>query len=286
MVNYRDILPAGATPHQQPPIRTSTDAAYPIFNEGPILIFGDTHGTADGHQAFIAMMDTMQRAHVTTLAIELPTDFNTWIERLQGNIRTNHLTEAQVQAEMKAEFERRGMYATGGDQTLNDMGSVIYAATQHNMKVVGVDDREDSEAFMKRMNEAIASNDPRKINDVLFSSDPAIAARIAQIAQHLPPGEKMAVLFGVEHSCSGEPQRRLVDVLRGYGYDITPIALDQTTQLYVGGECRNPPSVSVDAPTYVENMRTPETQIHPKGRAPHVDRELAKPQIAAAPQTI
>src|SRR5262249_30026681 len=122
-------------------IQTPHQASDLLKHAERVIMFGDAHIMSTGHNALVALMPTLKQAHVKALAMELPADMKDDIAQLQSDIRSQKLAGNDVMGRLDYMFQQRGLTANGGPSATLDMGNIIVAATNNNIRVVPVDNR-------------------------------------------------------------------------------------------------------------------------------------------------
>lgn len=247
MSHYRSALSTPQGTSDPNIIKTELQALDLIGNGGRVILLGDIHNSHDGPKALTELMPTLARTHVTALAAELPPSMNNFISNLQNDVRTQNLSPQDVSKILKQKWESEGRFMTAGDQGFQNIAEVVVAASKQNIKIVGIDGRQEGSAFTSKLYGALSSAaQPDKINDILYSMDGQNAQRAVTLLESQGDQNRIAIMHGAWHSCEGEKQPRLAEFLKKQGISVTTIALDQKGMV-PSEACTHPVSTGVDA---------------------------------------
>jgi hypothetical protein len=227
-------------------IGSEAEALDVMANGGRFILVGYWHSEHVDANAFIELIPTLQRSYVTVLGLELPPSMNGFLSDLQAKVRAGMSADAMHDA-LGAELDRLQIQLESGDGALHDLGGIIFHATRHGMRVVGIDPRLDDDAFQQHLVSAFDDGTYRL--SMLLEKDSEAARSAAEQLAREPDTSRMAILYGEEHITargkSGVDRPEIIsEALRRYATVSAVRLVQDTTKLMLA---RDNPQNRVDA---------------------------------------
>jgi hypothetical protein len=153
-----------------------------------------------------------------------------------------------------AELDRLQIQLQSGDGALHDLAGIIFHATNHGIRVVGIDPRLDDEAFQQHLTSAFDDGTYRL--SMLLEKDGEAARNAAEQLAREPDTSRMAILYGEDHITTrgeaGVDRPEIIsEALRRYGTVSAVRLVQDTAKLMLA---RDNPQNRVDAASLASDI--------------------------------
>ena len=291
MTRYRRGIPSDHLVIGQPyVIRTLPAAQERIQNGARVLFFGDEHKYRAGHNVVAGLMPAMATGGVRHLALELPIQMTPYLAELQTEIRLKGLNNEQIYQRLNTEITRiakelnlqdalQGLdkdklmkalkaydKVTGGDDRIRDFATLIKSATENGISVVGIDPRHDPKFLRTFFEQAIKDGRLSNLDSLtgtvslLRSLDAEAAKQIQGMLERISPDERIAVMYGAMHACTGASITSIAETLRKEGIGVTNISVVSPQ----GQKVDLPAGTCPEGASFVINASTLQRELTPQ----------------------
>jgi hypothetical protein len=180
----RALQSAAPIPTAPVVIRSETQALDVIANGPPYVVVGNRHGLTSDMQQNVDIIPTLARSNVTVIGLESSPRNNQIYSQIQDRVRDG-ATLQKVQVMLAAHMQQNNIQYTAGVESgvsLQSEAAILFDATRHNIRVVGIDARQD---------------DGRYANP--YQLDTQTAANASAVLATQPQGSRMAIFYGENH---------------------------------------------------------------------------------------
>ena len=187
-------------------IGSPQEASAFLADGSDFILLGENHTEwSDNHQAMLDLMPALEQSHVRVLGWEIGPSSTPDLARLQQGIRDGSLDHDGVVDGL------RNMRTVDGEHVFSEEGlhrtsDELISATNHNIRVVGVDFRHNVPGYLDRVDDLLqstaASRNYTALVQHLYVYDRASAGLAADAlteARATDPGARMAIQYGNSH---------------------------------------------------------------------------------------